>query len=57
VGESIYGMDVLMAFMVGVSRIFVGKHYLGDVLVGSLVGALAGLVFTYIGRYLIRKYL
>ena len=45
------------AFMVGVSRIFVGKHYLGDVLVGSLVGALAGLVFTYIGRYFIRKYL
>ena len=45
------------AFMVSASRIFVGKHYLGDVLVGSLVGALAGLVFTYIGRYLIRKYL
>ena len=45
------------AFMVGVSRIFVGKHYLGDVLVGSLVGALAGLVFAYIGRYFIRKYL
>lgn len=45
------------AFMVALSRVFVGKHYLGDVLAGALIGALAGLVFTYIGRYLIRKYL
>lgn len=30
------------AFMVSVSRIFVGKHYLGDVLVGIFVGSLAG---------------
>lgn len=28
--------------MVAVSRVFVGKHYLGDILVGSLVGVLAG---------------
>ena len=34
------------AFMVAVSRIFVGKHYLGDVLVGILVGSLAGYGFA-----------
>lgn len=28
------------AFLVGVSRIFVGKHFLGDVLVGFAVGAI-----------------
>jgi undecaprenyl-diphosphatase len=33
------------AFMVSVSRIFVGKHYLGDVMVGMIVGVLAGIVF------------
>jgi undecaprenyl-diphosphatase len=30
------------AFMVAVSRIFVGKHYLGDVIVGTIVGIVIG---------------
>lgn len=34
------------AFMVAISRIFVGRHYLGDVLVGILVGSLAGYLFA-----------
>ena len=34
------------AFMVAISRIFVGKHYLGDVLVGIIVGSLAGHAFA-----------
>ncbi len=34
------------AFMVAISRIFVGKHYLGDVIVGILVGSLAGYCFA-----------
>ena len=34
------------AFMVAISRIFVGKHYLGDVIVGIIVGALAGYAFA-----------
>ena len=34
------------AFMVAVSRIFVGKHYLGDVLAGILVGSVAGWIFA-----------
>ena len=44
------------AAMVAVSRIFVGKHYLGDVLVGSIVGASAGLVMASIARLIIRKF-
>ena len=43
--------------MVGISRIFVGKHYLGDVLVGFIVGAAAGMAFGYLARLLIRKYI
>ena len=34
------------AFMVAISRIFVGKHYLGDVIVGILVGSPAGWLFA-----------
>lgn len=33
------------AFLVSVSRIFVGKHFLGDVIVGILTGLAAGAVF------------
>ncbi len=44
------------ATMVALSRIFVGKHYLGDVLAGSLIGTAAGLLFATIARFLIRKY-
>ena len=40
------------AFMVAVSRIFVGKHYLGDVLVGIVVGSLAGWCFARLAGWL-----
>lgn len=43
------------AGMVAISRVFVGKHYLGDVLAGALIGAAAGFVFSFIGRFIIRK--
>lgn len=36
----------IWAPMVAISRVFVGKHYLGDILVGSLVGVLAGYAFA-----------
>ena len=31
------------AALVGISRIFVGKHYLGDVIVGTIAGLIIGL--------------
>ena len=34
------------AILVGISRVFVGKHFLGDVLVGFMVGALFGILFA-----------
>ena len=45
------------ATMVAISRIFVGKHYLGDVIVGILVGALAGYAFGYLTSYLANRYI
>ena len=38
------------AVLVSVSRIFVGKHFVGDVVVGIMVGSLAGLTFGLIAR-------
>ena len=43
------------AFMVSISRIFVGKHYLGDVLVGMTVGVLFGLFTAFLADLVIRK--
>jgi undecaprenyl-diphosphatase len=42
------------AFLVATSRIFVGKHYLGDCIVGMMVGIAAGLAFASLARYIIR---
>lgn len=43
------------AVLVGISRIFVGKHFLGDVIVGLAVGALFGWLLALAGRWLIRR--
>lgn len=43
------------AFLVAVSRIFVGKHFLGDIIVGSMIGVAAGLLFGNAAKYLIRR--
>lgn len=41
------------AFMVSISRVFVGKHYLGDVTVGILAGCLVGIFFGWLaGRFM-----
>ena len=44
------------AAMVGISRIFVGRHYLGDVMVGFIVGAAAGIIFGRLARWVMNKY-
>lgn len=43
------------AFLVGISRVFVGKHFLGDVLVGFLVGLLAGWLLAALARPVMAK--
>jgi membrane-associated phospholipid phosphatase len=41
--------------MVAVSRIFVGKHYLGDVIVGIIVGSLSGIAFAWLANFIAHK--
>lgn len=36
------------AFLVAISRVFVGMHYPGDIIFGALVGILIGLILTYL---------
>ncbi len=47
----------IWALMVSVSRVFVGKHYLGDVIVGICVGLFAGWVSACLARYLVKRFL
>lgn len=53
----VYNILVFMwASLVSISRVFVGKHYLGDVLVGVIVGLLFGTAFALAGKYVLKKY-
>jgi undecaprenyl-diphosphatase len=50
VGRRLGAVFVLAALMIGMSRIFVGVHYPGDVAGGALVGLVAALVVWRAGR-------
>lgn len=53
----IYGWCIFSwAILVGISRIFVGKHFLGDVLVGFVVGLVIGYAFARVGRWIIGRF-
>ncbi|MBE6232520.1 MAG: phosphatase PAP2 family protein [Bacteroidales bacterium] len=43
------------ATMVALSRIFVGRHYLGDVITGSIIGTAAGFAFGILARHVMHK--
>lgn len=45
------------ASMVSISRIFVGKHYFGDVITGIIAGTLAGLFCGWLARFVIRRFI
>lgn len=45
------------ASLVAISRVFVGKHYLGDVLTGALIGALAGYAFASLATWICIRYM
>ena len=47
----------IWAPLVAVSRVFVGKHYLGDVTVGALVGTLAGYAFARLASWACQKFI
>ena len=43
------------ATMVAISRVFVGKQYLGDVMVGISVGIVVGLFFAWLARKMVER--
>lgn len=49
-----YKFALTWAALVAVSRIFVGKHYLGDVIVGTIVGLTIGYFVGMLARYVIQ---
>ena len=54
-GKAYTGWMFFWATMVAISRAFVGKHYLGDILVGSIVGAAAGYAFIKLALSVIQR--
>ena len=46
-----YGWAIMIwAFLVSLSRIFLGRHFFGDILVGAVVGLLLGFLFALLYR-------
>ncbi len=45
------------AALVSISRIFVGAHFFGDILVGTAVGCFIGAIWGLAGRYCIRRFI
>ena len=43
------------AIIVSLSRIFIGVHYPSDVIVGALIGCIAGLFWLYVEKMLIKS--
>lgn len=46
---------VIWGIMVGMSRVFVGKHFFGDVVVGFIVGIAFAKAWAAVARYAIKK--
>lgn len=55
--NALYKVTILWATLVSVSRIFVGKHFLGDVLAGILIGSVIGYFVAMLARHIIRKHI
>lgn len=47
---------VVLAFLMGLSRLYVGAHYSTDVLAGALVGSLAGITGWYLSTLLLQHF-
>lgn len=47
----------LWAFLLSLSRIFVGKHYLGDVLAGALIGCGYGALIAMAATYVFARFI
>lgn len=45
------------ATLVAISRVFVGKHFLGDVIIGTVVGLAAGIAFGYLAIWVCKRFL
>ena len=52
--NAFYKIALTWAALVAVSRIFVGKHYLGDVIVGAIIGLTIGYFVGMLVRYVIQ---
>jgi len=53
--KAYYAGIAVWAVLVGISRVFVGKHFVGDVLAGWFVGILLGAAFGLVASYIIKK--
>ena len=54
--KGIFSVLIFWAALVSYSRIYIGVHYPGDVITGSLIGILIGYLFFKFWKFLLKKY-
>lgn len=54
--KAVLGLLIAWSLLVGYSRIYLGVHYPGDVLVGFIMGAIYGYLFYLIQHWLVKKF-
>ncbi len=54
--NAVFWWSLVWASLVAASRIFVGKHYFGDVAVGTFVGITIGYFIGMLTRYIIQRF-
>ena len=55
--SGLYPYFIAFGFLVSISRVMVGVHYPGDILVGALYGMVCGLLVYVLYRYITRRFI
>jgi membrane-associated phospholipid phosphatase len=53
--RAIQGLCIFIAAMVGWSRIYLGQHFLEDVLAGSIIGIATAIASHFFSNWLLKK--
>ncbi len=54
--QNILSVLIVWGLLVSYSRIYIGVHYPGDILMGWFLGIAIGLFFYYLHKWILKKY-
>jgi undecaprenyl-diphosphatase len=49
-------LSYILAFLIALSRVFIGVHYLTDILAGMMLGTLTAIGLFYLCEFILKKF-